>query len=203
MGEPQQIATYCAQCKSKCGVVALVQDDDLLAVRPDRAHPNCGFCTKGAAAPDIVRGARRLQRPLRRTTPKSADDPGWEPIDWDEALSTVEARLLALQAEHGAESVMFSRPAPGASHATDWAPFLERLARAFGSPNVITTGHICNWGRDSGSAYTFGSGLPTPHFEAAQTILLWGHNPAVSHHQNWRRIREAQQRGARLLVVDP
>src|SRR5690606_965539 len=74
---------------------------------------------------------------------------------------------------------------------------------SFGSPNLITTSHICSWGRNNGVAYTFGSSLPTAHYEAARTMLVWGHNPAASHIQTWYRIREAQKRGARLVVVDP
>src|SRR5690606_23488471 len=113
------------------------------------------------AAPQIVHHPRRLLRPLRRTTPKTSDDPGWAPISWDEALDTVAHRLRDIAAHHGPEAVAFTRPAPGGSHSGDWAPYLVRLAESFGSPNLITTSHICSWGRNNGVAYTFGSSLPT------------------------------------------
>lgn len=200
----RRIQGYCAQCKSRCGTIALVDDhDNLLAVQPDPAHPNHGFCVKGSAAPQIVHNAGRLRYPLRRTTPKTESDPGWVRIPWDEALRTTARRLTELAERHGPESVVFTRPAPGGSHSGDWSQFLARLATAFGSPNVMTTSHICSWGRGPGSAYTYGTSLPTAHFEAAQTIVIWGHNPAASHIQSWWRIRAAQQRGAALVVVDP
>lgn len=195
---------YCAQCKSRCGSVAVVSADDvLLSVRADPDHPNHAFCVKGAAAPQFVHDPGRLRYPMRRTTPKTAADPGWTRITWDEALTLTADRLRALAARYGPESVVFTRPAPGGSHAGDWSPFLDRLATAFGSPNVMTTGHICSWGRSGGTAYTFGGRLPTAHYEAAAAILVWGHNPAASHLQTWRRIQEATRRGARLAVVDP
>ena len=198
-----EIKGYCAHCKSKCGSIATVEDGRLTAVRADRDHPNNGFCVKGVAAPEVVHNAGRIRTPMKRTNPKSAKDPGFVPISWEEALATISSRLLQIKAESGAEAVVFGRPAPGGSQANDWAPFFERLSRGFGSPNVITTSHICQWGREAGSIYTFGTGMPTPHFEASKTILIWGHNPASAHIQNWRRIHDGQRNGAKLIVVDP
>ncbi|WP_243866243.1 molybdopterin-containing oxidoreductase family protein [Actinophytocola oryzae] len=179
------------------------EEDVLLSVRADPDHPNHSFCVKGAAAPRFVHDPTRLRHPMRRTNPKTAADPGWERIGWDEALTFVARRMREIAAAHGPESVVFTRPAPGGSHAGDWSPFLDRLAAAFGTPNVMTTGHICSWGRSGGAAHTFGGGLPTAHYEDAATILVWGHNPAVSNVQTWRRIQRATRRGARLVVVDP
>ncbi len=198
-----EIRGYCAHCKSKCATIATVEDDRLIEVRADRDHPNRGFCIKGGAAPEIVHNSGRIRTPMKRTQPKSSRDPGFVPISWEEAISTIVAKLSAIKAESGAEAVVFGRPAPGASQATDWVPFFERLVRAFGSPNVIATSHICQWGRDAGSVYTYGKGLPTPHFEASKTMLIWGHNPAASHIQNWRRIHDGRRNGAKLIVVDP
>lgn len=204
MAARRTVRGYCAQCKARCGSVAVVSGaDELLSVRADPDHPNHAFCVKGAAAPRFVHDPGRLRHPMRRTTPKSAGDAGWARVSWDEALTFVARRLRETAAAHGPESVVFTRPAPGGSHAGDWSPFLERLATAFGSPNVMTTGHICSWGRGGGAAHTFGGRLPTAHYEAAAAILVWGHDPAVSHVQTWRRIQQATRRGARLAVVDP
>jgi len=197
------IRTYCAHCASKCATVASVESGRLVSVRADAEHPNVGFCPKAWAAPEVVYSNKRLRTPLKRTRPKTDPDAGWVPISWDEALSTIAERLNAIKQESGAEAVAFSRPAPGGSPASDWTPYFGRLANSFGTPNTVATSHICQWGRDTGSVYTYGTGLPTPHFEAARTILIWGHNPESSHIQNWRRIRDAQQKGARLVVVDP
>ncbi|MBI4298405.1 MAG: molybdopterin-dependent oxidoreductase [Chloroflexi bacterium] len=203
MSNVTEIRSYCAQCAVKCGVIVHVEDGKLIAVRPDRDHPCNAFCIKGEAAPEIVYNAGRLKTPLHRTNPKTSSNPGWVPISWDEALSEAARRMLQLKEESGPESIAFSRPAPGGSAATDWVPWLVRLASAFGSPNVITTSHICQWGRDSGSAYTYGVGLPTPHFERSGVMLIWGCNPAVSDARMWNRIKENQRRGGKLVVVDP
>ena len=203
MERTEKVKGYCAQCGSICGTEALVRNGRLISVRVDKSHPNRGFCVKAEAAPEIVYNEERLKFPMKRTNPKGASDPGWVRISWDEALAEASRRLLQIKEQSGAESVAFSRPAPGGSHAADWTPWSIRLANCFGSPNFITTTHVCQWARDAGSAYTYGVGLPTPHFEEAKAILIWGHNPAVSHLQNWQGIKQAQRRGALLLVVDP
>src|SRR5690606_3356931 len=154
------VRTYCAECGARCGVRATIEDGELLSVVPDRDHPNRGFCIKGEAGPEKVANAGRILYPMKRTRPKTDPDPGWQRISWDEALTTISKNLLRLREESGAESVGFTRPAVTGSGSVDWAHWIIRLSRAFGSPNFISTTHICQWARDNGSAYTYGTGLP-------------------------------------------
>ncbi|MBI3764393.1 MAG: molybdopterin-dependent oxidoreductase, partial [Chloroflexi bacterium] len=95
------------------------------------------------------------------------------------------------------------RPSVAGSAASDYWPWWTRLANAFGSPNRVSATHICNWHRDSGSSYTYGRGLPWPHFEEAGCVILWGHNPQATWIPHAIRARRAQRRGARLIVIDP
>ena len=77
-----------------------------------------------------------------------------------------------------------------------------RLANAFGSPNILTTTHICTWNRGYGSKYTYGVSTPTPDYDTS-CMLLWGYNPQVSEPAAAMRISQAQARGAKLIVIDP
>src|SRR3970282_967479 len=70
-------------------------------------------------------------------------------------------------------------------------------------PNTVSTGHICNWHKDSGSLYTYGSGIPAPDFENSACILLWRHNPNASWPMQAMRISRAVNRGAKLIVINP
>jgi len=158
---------------------------------------------KGTAAPQIVYSPKRLKHPMRRTRPKGELNPGWERISWDEALKTAARELLRLRDRYGAESVIFGRPAPGGSAANDYVGWLTRLANVFGSPNILATTHICNWHKDTGSAYTYGHGIPSPDFQRTELIVIWGHNPEVSWPAHAKRIVEARRRGAKLMVIDP
>lgn len=199
----ERIHTYCAQSKSRCGVVCTVEDGVLKKVEADPEHPNACICVKGTAAPEIVYSPDRLRYPMRRTRPKGDGDPGWVRISWDEALDMAASRLLEIRARYGPEAVVFGRPAPGGSPANDYVGWLFRLANAFGSPNVMATTHICNWHKDTGSRYTYGVGIPSPDFENARCILLWGHNPHASWPAHALRISRARKRGAQVIVVDP
>jgi len=141
----EEIHTYCPMCVAQCGVVAMVEDGRFTKVTPDSEHPNGGICIKGYAAPEIVYSPDRLRHPMKRTRPKGDPDPGWAEISWDEALDTVASRLLEIRNRHGAEAVVFGRATPAGSAASDFEPWVLRLANAFGSPNVLTTTHICTW----------------------------------------------------------
>jgi anaerobic selenocysteine-containing dehydrogenase len=190
-------------CISRCGVVATVQDGRLTAVNADPDHPNGCICVKGTAAPEIVYSPDRLRTPLKRTRPKGDADAGWTPISWDEALSLAAARLAAIKAEHGAESVIFAFGTPSGGGISDGARWLERLANAFGSPNLFAALSICNWNRDWGAQYTYGVATPPPDYDNARCILLWGFNPYVSWPAAAARINQAKSRGAKLIVIDP
>ena len=199
----EKIRTYCAMSKSRCGVVATVEDGRFVRLEPDADHPNRGICIKGQAAPELVYDPERLRYPLRRTTPKDDPDPRWERVGWDEAMAEIAERLGALRDRYGAESVFFYRGASGGSASAEYEPWLIRFASLFGSPNTVSTGHICSWHKDNGSRYTYGTGIPNPDFERTACILLWGHNPNASWPTQAIRISAARKRGARLIVIDP
>ena len=194
---------YCTQCHSHCGVTVKVEGNRLLEVKSDPDHPNAGICALGAAAPELLHRADRLLYPMRRTRPKGEFDAGWERVSWDEALEEIAQQIKRAQRLYGSESIAFSRPTGSASPSSDWSPFLHRLANRIGTPNIVSTSYICQWSRDFGSRYTYGMGLPEPDFENASLICIWGHNPAHTGLQTWKRIRQAQRRGAKLIVVDP
>ena len=59
----EKIRTYCAMSKSRCGVVATVEDGRFVRLEPDAEHPNRGICIKGQAAPELVYDAERLRYP--------------------------------------------------------------------------------------------------------------------------------------------
>jgi anaerobic selenocysteine-containing dehydrogenase len=139
----QQMHTYCAMCVSRCGVLATVEDGTLTKVTADPEHPNGCVCVKGTAAHEIVYAPDRLQYPMVRTRPKGEQDPGWARISWDEALALAASRLLDIKARYGPEAVTFGIATPAASASADFHGWVQRLAHTFGSPNVMTTTHIC------------------------------------------------------------
>ncbi|HWH76813.1 MAG TPA: molybdopterin-dependent oxidoreductase, partial [Candidatus Binatus sp.] len=104
---------------------------------------------------------------------------------------------------HGAEAVVFSRATTAGTAAIDFDGWLQRLANAFGSPNLLTSNHICTWNRRVGSKYTYGSTMPLPDFDNTQCMLIWGVNPPATSPAQAARITRARNRGAKLIVIDP
>jgi len=202
-----QLATFCPMCVSRCGAKATITDGVFTSLQPDPSHPTGrALCVKGKAAPEIVYHPDRLLHPLRRTNPKSAADPGWQRISWDEALDTIATRLLALAEEYGPETVVFGSSSPSTSAISDSVDWVMRLRRAFGSPNFCSYMELCGWGRYMASLYTFGASVPgayLPDLDNAGCILYWGYNPSVARLDHATSTVAAIARGARLVVVDP
>jgi anaerobic selenocysteine-containing dehydrogenase len=195
---------FCTQCRSRCGCFAVVDDGRLTRIDPLPGHPTGNkLCPKGRAAPELVYHPDRLTRPLRRSNPKSAADPGWQPISWEAALDEAANRMLAIKAEHGAEQVAFSVTTPSGSHLSDAIAWIERMIRAYGSPNTIYATEICNWHKDFASRFTYGTDIGTPDFAHTDCVLLWGNNPPATWLARATEVQGALKRGARMIVVDP
>ncbi|MBZ0105053.1 MAG: molybdopterin-dependent oxidoreductase [Sulfuricella denitrificans] len=200
----EQIPGYCALCISRCGCIGTVQDGILTRVDPDPQHPTGrALCVKAKAAPEAVYHPGRILHPLRRTRPKGSADPGWEQISWDEALDLVADKVRHTIDRHGASGLAFGVATPSGTAVADSFAWIHRLAHACKSPNLVFATENCNWHKDFAPAYTFGAGIGMPDYEHTGCILLWGFNPATSWLSQATAVREAQKRGAKLIVVDP
>jgi anaerobic selenocysteine-containing dehydrogenase len=90
----------------------------------------------------------------------------------------------------------------------DSSPWLNRLMRAFGSPNLCGSMELCGWGRAYATRFTFGIGNGTggatmPDLERAGCILFWGYNPSLARLAHATTTAAALRRGAKLIIVDP
>ena len=187
-GSTQRIQGYCALCIARCGSVAVVEGDRLVALEPDPTHPTGqALCAKGRAAPELVHHPDRLLHPLRRTRPKGDPDPGWLRIPWDEALNLTAGAMRRIAERHGPEGFAFSMASPSTTALADSGPWIRRLVNAFGSPNVSTNLELCGWGRAGATRYTFGvgsvatgAGGAMPDIEGAGCLILWGYNPSIA-----------------------
>jgi anaerobic selenocysteine-containing dehydrogenase len=182
-----------------------VSRDEVIALDADTQHPSGGaVCAKGRAAPQIHTNADRLSHPLVRTAPKTAADPAWRRVSWDEALTLIATKLANIRAESGAEAVAFGRGTGAGTGLSPAEPWLVRLATAFGTPNYMTTAHLCSWARDGAALYTLGlAAEPAPDVAHSGTIVLWGANPTANELHLATKIIAARRRGAKLIVVDP
>ena len=195
---------YCALCTAHCATIATVENGRVVRLDPDHDHPNGGvMCIKGKAAPELVYNPDRLDHPLKRTRPKTDAEPGWQRIGWDQALDEIAARIGEIRERYGAKSIAVAKGTRSGTSVDDAERWLGRLLHLIGSPNWVSTTHVCNWHKDTGFSYTFGTNLPTPDLAHSKTFLLWGHNPSSTSLILAHDIVAARSRGMKTVVVDP
>src|SRR5215471_6397870 len=195
---------YCALCTAHCATIATVTDGKVVRLDADHDHPNGGvFCIKGKAAPELVYHPDRLNFPLKRTRPKGDPDPGWQRISWDQALDDIARRLNAIRESDGPRAVALAKGTGGGTSVSDAERWLARFLNCFGSPNWVSTTHVCNWHKDTGFSYTFGVEIPTPDVAHSNAFLLWGHNPSSTSLILAHDIVAARKRGMKIVAVDP
>ena len=200
----ERIHGFCALCWSRCGCISTVDDGRLVAVEPDPEHPTGqALCAKGRAAPELVHHPDRLLYPLKRTRPKGDTDPGWQRIGWDEALDTITGTLTRLANESGPETVAFGITTTAGTAMQDGFPWVERLRRAFGSPNAAIAMELCGFAKEMMFPHTFGVPMPMADLPRTGCFILWGHNPGTTWLAHATRIAGAKARGAKLVVIDP
>jgi anaerobic selenocysteine-containing dehydrogenase len=199
-----KIHGYCALCTAHCATIATVKDGRVTRLDPDHDHPNGGvMCIKGKAAPELVYDPERLNYPLKRTHSKRDPDPGWQRVSWDQALNDIAAKLLTIRSTYGAKAVALGKGTRSGTSVDDVERWLGRFLYLFGSPNWVSTTHVCNWHRDTAFSYTFGANLPTPDLARSKAFLLWGHNPSSTSLILAHDIVSARARGMKTVVVDP
>ena len=195
---------YCALCTAHCATIATVADRKVVRLDADFDHPNGGvICIKGKAAPELVYHPDRLNFPLKRTRPKGDPDAGWQRISWDEALDGIAARLNSIRETYGPRAVALVKGTGGGTSVSDAERWLSRFLNSFGSPNWVSTTHVCNWHKDTGFSYTFGVDIPTPDVARSGAFLLWGHNPSATSLILAHDIVAAKKRGMKIVAVDP
>ncbi len=203
----EEKVTYCRVCEPLCGMIATVDDGELVKVRPDPDHPlSAGFaCPKGIAMAEVQNDPDRVLYPQRRKP-----DGSFERVTWDEALDDIGARLNTIVDRDGGDAVGWYMGNPGAfsySHPLWVKGFLDAL----GSPHSYTASSQDVSNRFAASWFLYGSPfiVPIPDIERTDFLLVVGANPLVSHGSVLSaprikdRLHEVVDRGGRVVVVDP
>jgi anaerobic selenocysteine-containing dehydrogenase len=108
-----------------------------------------------------------------------------------------------LRESHGAKALALGKGTRSGTSVDDVERWLGRFLSLYGSPNWVSTTHVCNWHKDTGFSYTFGTNLPTPDLAHSKSFLLWGHNPSSTSLILAHDIVSARARGMKTVVIDP
>jgi len=194
-------------CGAGCPLLAHVRDNRILKITNNPlGSAHMVGCAKGFMAAEAVTARDRLLEPLIRTGPRGSGQ--FKKISWHHALDYTAQHLNEIKEKYGDDSVLFlggSGSCRGALHNT-WS-LTERFLNLFGS-NIGKTGNYSSAASDFVTPYVFGTekvGMDASVLQYSKLIILWGANIMDTRFgcEYPSRIREALQKGIRVIVIDP
>ena len=192
----------CNLCEAMCGLEITYRDREVLSIAGDKNDPfsRGHICPKAVALKDIYTDPNRLKRPVRRT------ETGWEEISWEEAFTEVVTRLRQVQAQHGTDAVGVYAGNPSIHNlgTTIAAPGFIKALQTRHMFSASSADHFAAW-------QMFGHPMlmPVPDIDHTDYWLILGGNPIASNGSIMtapdvaNRLRAIQQRGGKVVVVDP
>jgi anaerobic selenocysteine-containing dehydrogenase len=197
------VATVCPlDCPDSCSLDVTVQDGRVAAIDGSSLNPVTGgyICAKVRRFPERLYGPDRLLYPAVRKGPKGLAS--FERVSWDEALSLVAERMLEARRQWGGESILpYSYGGSNGLLTQDTSD--ATLFRRLGASRLARTVCAAATGAANMAMYGKMPSITYQDFPEARLIILWGVNPSASGIHLVPYIREAQRRGAVLIVVDP
>lgn len=200
----------CNLCEAMCGVVVEHDGRRVLAVDGDPDDPlsRGHLCTKAQALAEVYEDPDRLRRPQAREGARGGD--AWREAGWEEALDQAADRLAAIAAEHGRDSVALYVGNPTVH---DYGAMIgsSLLAAALGTANRYSATSVDQLPRHFVSRLLYGHQglLPVPDVDRTGFFLVVGANPLASNGSLMsapgigRRLKALQERGGKLVVLDP
>jgi len=208
----QVVTGICGICPAGCINNIHLVEGKIQSVQPLAHHKDSIVCPRGSSAKEIVYSPDRILYPQLRTG--SRGDGKYEQISWEAAYQFLVEKLRLISAQYGPEAVAIYTGRGNFEYGLNeaFAPSgtVESSANAvlfpFGSPNTSGVGSLCfvSYGIIAGRA-CFGDYHRNIYedLDRADLILVWGANPATdSPPSNLPRLKKAQKRGARVIVID-
>ena len=195
-------STACILCTLNCGVKVQLNEagTEIVRTKGDEDHPaSQGYlCNKASRLNFYQNRADRLLTPMKRNSAG-----GYDPIDWNTAISDIASKLGNIRDEHGGDKIFYyggggqGNHLPGAySGATQTTLDMRYRSNALAQEK---TGEFWVAGRMAG-------GFNHADFEHAEVVMFVGKNPWQSHgfHRARAEIREMSKDPNRtLIVLDP
>ena len=215
----KKVDSVCPFCGVGCLITYNVKDNTIVSVDGRDGPANHGrLCVKGRFGFDYAHSPQRLTVPLVRKTgvPKdpaalqhlNRNTADWSDVfreaTWDEALALAAGPLKALRDTHGPKSLAGFGSAKGSN---EEAYLFQKLVRTgFGSNNVDHCTRLCHASSVAALLEGVGSGSVTNQVndvEHSDLIFVIGSNPSSNHPVAASWMKNAAQRGAKIVLADP
>ncbi|MET1128503.1 MAG: molybdopterin-dependent oxidoreductase [Thermoproteota archaeon] len=214
--------TACVMCAAECSLEVWVKDGKVVRIYGNKhVHYNLGAggsaCAKGVSSLNLVYSPYRLKYPLKRVGERGEGK--FIRISWEQAIDEIAKKLVEIKKKYGPESVVVD-----AGDVPDNRDPYWRFGFAFGTPNCLEHGCICDTPRRHGPKLIVGGKRwepdimrPVPvrgedgklHWynkHDIKLIIYVGWNPFTATRISWETmgtIRAKLENNAKIVVVDP
>ena len=206
--------SLCPFCGVGCQTEVHLLGEEIVKVDGRQGPANRGkLCVKGRFGMDYVMSPERLTRPLVRRDGVAKDpharltlatmDEVFREATWEEAMERAAAGLVRVRDGAGPQALAGFGSAKGTN---EEAYLFQRLIRELGTNNVDHCTRLCHASSVAALMEGVGSGAVSAPFTAADDadcILVIGARPEQNHPVAATYFKQAAQRGAKLIVMDP
>src|SRR5882672_1723463 len=215
-GKPDRtVDSVCPYCGVGCQLTYQIKDDKIVAVTGKNGPANQNrLCVKGRFGFDYVHNPQRLLKPMIRKdgvpkVPHEFIDPTnpwthFREATWDEALDRAAGGLKKIRDRDGPQALAGFGSAKGSN---EEAYLFQKLVRTgFGTNNVDHCTRLCHASSVAALLEGIGSGAVSNQVndvENAEVIFLIGANPTSNHPVAATWMKNAAQRGVKLIYADP
>ena len=188
-------------CPDTCSMVFEVEDGKLARVKGNAEHPltRGGLCVKLKDYEKRHYHPDRVLYPMRRTGPKGSKQ--FERISWDEALDEITTRWRAIIDEYGPQAIVpYSYLGhQGLIHGLNGGDsFFNRLGATVMERTFCGEGAATAWLLTMGPS----GGMDPESFIHSKYIIIWACNSVSTNLHHWHVVKDAQKRGAKVVVID-
>ncbi|HEX4763856.1 MAG TPA: formate dehydrogenase subunit alpha [Usitatibacter sp.] len=209
------VDSVCPYCGVGCQLTYHVKDNKIVRVEGrDGPSNHERLCVKGRFGFDYVTHPQRLTKPLirkagtKKTGEFTVDPTRWSDVfreaTWEEALDVAANGLKKVRDTLGPQALAGFGSAKGSN---EEAYLFQKLVRTgFGTNNVDHCTRLCHASSVAALLEGIGSGAVSNQVSDVQfsdVIFLIGANPTSNHPVAATWLKNAAERGAKLIVADP
>lgn len=200
-GEVKKIPSACRQCYGRCALFGHVKDGRVTKIEgnPDLFSEGT-LCSRAFAIPQELYNPLRIRYPQRRVGEKGSGQ--WKRISWEEAYQEAAERFTKIGEEHGWHTIAHQY-----GTGRDMLQFqaINRLWLELGSTATFGVGNLCWVGSYFTSQRLYGDETQYTGWDGNNTdcIMIWCRQERSRGYYDWLTVKRAQQRGAKVICVDP
>lgn len=199
--ETRIVPSACRQCYGRCSINGTVKDGVLVKVdgRPGTFSRGT-ICSKGFGIPGLVNSPLRVRYPMKRVGERGEGK--WERISWEEAWDIIIPKTKEIIEQYGGNSIVHNF---GTGRDQFLIGAVGSVWSQLGSVATFGVGNLCKIGGDMVQRTTIGGTCQFTGWNPEQTnlIIFWARGLFSWGAYDWLYIKEAQERGAKFMVVDP